>query len=598
MLIARAPSAATASSRRSRCACTSPRALCAGSSSASRARGCTGPTTTAGARTSSGWRAGRRSSRTSARARAALVPELDAHAAGRLREMLERYAATSRALRRPVGRHDERSSRRLAGRSAARYALPDGVPGALARLLELLRPTHGADDRARPGAAVDAHVADSLVALELDAVRAAAGSPTSAPARASPASCSPSRCRRPRVAGRERRRKCAFLARAAEAMGSRTPTSSARGPRSGRRTGARPRDRPRARAAGRARGVRGAAAAVGGGALVAWKGAPRRRGGGRRRRGGRRARAGAAPTCAPVAPSRAPTSAPARLRRRSRRRPTGYPAAGREWPANARSRALQSRAVADASAAEPIAASDRSRRYASASRWAPSTRSRTRRAASARRRPPSTSPRASPRRASRRCSSTSTRRRNATVGPRGSPKDAEPSIYDVLSGDATAAGRRAPTTRSSASRCSRRTPTSPAPTSSCRATPGSETRLRDALAGVRERFAYVLLDCPPSLGPLTVNALVAADRVIVPVQTEYFALEGLAGLLDTLQLDPARAQPAPDGRRDAADDARRPHAPGPRRRARGARALPVAGLRHGHPAQRARRARRRASGAR
>jgi chromosome partitioning protein len=66
--------------------------------------------------------------------------------------------------------------------------------------------------------------------------------------------------------------------------------------------------------------------------------------------------------------------------------------------------------------------------------------------------------------------------------------------------------------------------------------PGSETSLRDALTGVRERFAFTLLDCPPSLGPLTVNALVAADRVIVPVQTEYFALEGLAGLLDTLQL--------------------------------------------------------------
>ena len=66
--------------------------------------------------------------------------------------------------------------------------------------------------------------------------------------------------------------------------------------------------------------------------------------------------------------------------------------------------------------------------------------------------------------------------------------------------------------------------------------PGSENRLRDALAGVREAYAYVILDCPPSLGPLTVNALVAADRVIVPVQTEYFALEGLAGLLDTLKL--------------------------------------------------------------
>jgi chromosome partitioning protein len=65
---------------------------------------------------------------------------------------------------------------------------------------------------------------------------------------------------------------------------------------------------------------------------------------------------------------------------------------------------------------------------------------------------------------------------------------------------------------------------------------GSEMRLRDALAPARERYAFILLDCPPSLGPLTVNALVAADRVIVPVQAEYFALEGLAGLLDTLSL--------------------------------------------------------------
>lgn len=65
---------------------------------------------------------------------------------------------------------------------------------------------------------------------------------------------------------------------------------------------------------------------------------------------------------------------------------------------------------------------------------------------------------------------------------------------------------------------------------------GSEQRLREVLDPIRKRFDYMLLDCPPSLGPLTVNALVAADRVIVPVQTEYFALEGLAGLLDTLGL--------------------------------------------------------------
>ena len=65
---------------------------------------------------------------------------------------------------------------------------------------------------------------------------------------------------------------------------------------------------------------------------------------------------------------------------------------------------------------------------------------------------------------------------------------------------------------------------------------GSETLLRDALSAVREQYGFIVVDCPPSLGPLTVNGLVAADRVIVPVQAEYFALEGLAGLLDTLSL--------------------------------------------------------------
>ena len=123
---------------------------------------------------------------------------------------------------------------------------------------------------------------------------------------------------------------------------------------------------------------------------------------------------------------------------------------------------------------------------------------------------------------------------NATVGL-GVPKDLPATVYDVISGAATLddvlvqsaiphlwvapagpdlAGANAELPRVS----------------------GSETRLKDALAAVRARFTFTLLDCPPSLGPLTVNALVAADRVIVPVQAEYFALEGLAGLLDTLQL--------------------------------------------------------------
>jgi len=65
---------------------------------------------------------------------------------------------------------------------------------------------------------------------------------------------------------------------------------------------------------------------------------------------------------------------------------------------------------------------------------------------------------------------------------------------------------------------------------------GSEFYLREQLGPVRERFALTLLDCPPSLGPITVNALTAADRVLVPVQAEYLALEGLVQFLDTLEL--------------------------------------------------------------
>ncbi len=59
-------------------------------------------------------------------------------------------------------------------------------------------------------------------------------------------------------------------------------------------------------------------------------------------------------------------------------------------------------------------------------------------------------------------------------------------------------------------------------------------RLREQLGNVTETFDVILLDCPPALGPVTVNALVASDRVIVPVQAEYLALEGLVEFLDTL----------------------------------------------------------------
>jgi chromosome partitioning protein len=72
---------------------------------------------------------------------------------------------------------------------------------------------------------------------------------------------------------------------------------------------------------------------------------------------------------------------------------------------------------------------------------------------------------------------------------------------------------------------------------------GGERYLVDALADVRERYAFAFLDCPPSLGLLTVNALAAADRVLVPVQAEYYALEGLTQLVHSLELVRARLNP-------------------------------------------------------
>jgi chromosome partitioning protein len=67
--------------------------------------------------------------------------------------------------------------------------------------------------------------------------------------------------------------------------------------------------------------------------------------------------------------------------------------------------------------------------------------------------------------------------------------------------------------------------------------------LVEPLAGAREHYAFVFLDTPPSLGPLTVNALAAADRVLVPVQAEYYALEGLSQLVRSLDLVRGRLNP-------------------------------------------------------
>jgi chromosome partitioning protein len=75
---------------------------------------------------------------------------------------------------------------------------------------------------------------------------------------------------------------------------------------------------------------------------------------------------------------------------------------------------------------------------------------------------------------------------------------------------------------------------------------GREKRLTAALAEVREGYTFILIDCPPSLGLLTLNALTAADRVIIPIQCEYYALEGLGQLTQTVKLVQRHLNPGLD----------------------------------------------------
>ena len=71
-----------------------------------------------------------------------------------------------------------------------------------------------------------------------------------------------------------------------------------------------------------------------------------------------------------------------------------------------------------------------------------------------------------------------------------------------------------------------------------------EKILKEVLAPLKEEFDYILIDCSPSLGLITINALTAADSVIIPVQAEYFALEGISKLLNTIKIIKSKLNPA------------------------------------------------------
>lgn len=75
---------------------------------------------------------------------------------------------------------------------------------------------------------------------------------------------------------------------------------------------------------------------------------------------------------------------------------------------------------------------------------------------------------------------------------------------------------------------------------------GRETVMKRAIASVQDQYDYILIDCSPSLGLITVNSLVAADSVIIPVQCEYFALEGISKLLNTIKLIKQKLNPTLD----------------------------------------------------
>jgi chromosome partitioning protein len=76
--------------------------------------------------------------------------------------------------------------------------------------------------------------------------------------------------------------------------------------------------------------------------------------------------------------------------------------------------------------------------------------------------------------------------------------------------------------------------------------PAREHRLKKALEPIRDTFDYIIIDCPPSLGFLTINTLTAADSLIIPVQCEYYALEGLGQLLNTIKLVQKHLNPSLD----------------------------------------------------
>ncbi len=123
---------------------------------------------------------------------------------------------------------------------------------------------------------------------------------------------------------------------------------------------------------------------------------------------------------------------------------------------------------------------------------------------------------------------------NSTSGVGLDKNECDPNIYNVIMGDADVLGAIRPTELKKLF-C---VPSNGQLTGAEVELVGleeRETRLKKALSAVEKDFDFILIDCPPSLGFLTLNALVAADSVLIPVQSEYYALEGLSSLMETVE---------------------------------------------------------------
>ncbi len=123
---------------------------------------------------------------------------------------------------------------------------------------------------------------------------------------------------------------------------------------------------------------------------------------------------------------------------------------------------------------------------------------------------------------------------NATMGSGVDKRGLERSSYEVLMGEASVAEVVVAVEHSSYSLLPANSDLTGAEVALLEEI-GREMRLRRALKPVRESYDYLIVDCPPSLNMLTVNALVAADSIMIPMQCEYYALEGLSALLETVE---------------------------------------------------------------